>query len=311
MTAMIWRLHRRQVAFATASFAALAIVLMITGLRMHGDYSDALATCGAAHSCGDLSSELFQGDGLIIDLVLATMAVPLLLGMFWGVPIVAREIEEGTQDLAWTQSVTRRQWLSSNVTAVVLAAATWGAGLAVLVTWWCGPENALNGRLSSGRFDVQALVPVAYSVFAVALGLAAGTWFRRVLPALATTLGVFVVVRVVTLQWVRPHYLSPIRRTFPLVNNSWGAPPGSWIVSRDVIDRFGHIVTKQGAAFAPCTNSLTVSVTCMARLGYRRLVVFQPAHRFWTFQLIEAAIFALLAAVLVGLAFWRCLHSDA
>ena len=308
---MIWRLHRRQVAFALGAFALLAAILVVTGLRMHGEYGEALATCGAMHSCGDLGSELFQGDGLLMDLVLATMAVPLLFGMFWAVPIVAREAEEGTLDLAWTQSVTRRHWFGANVAAVVLAAAAWGAGLSALVTWWSGPENAMDGRFFPGSFDVQALMPVAYSVFAVALGLAAGAWFRRVLPALATTLGVFVAVRVVTLQWVRPHYEAPVSRTPAFVNNSFGAPARSWIVSRDVVDRLGHSVTKQGDAFASCANSIDVSAKCVARLGYHRVVAFQPAGRFWTFQLVEAGIFVVLAVVLVGLATWRVLRSDA
>ena len=36
---------------------------------------------------------------------------PLLVGLFWGAPVLAREFERGTHRLAWTQSVPRRAWL--------------------------------------------------------------------------------------------------------------------------------------------------------------------------------------------------------
>jgi len=35
------------------------------------------------------------------------LAVPLLIGMFWGAPLISREFEAGTFRLAWTQGVTR------------------------------------------------------------------------------------------------------------------------------------------------------------------------------------------------------------
>jgi ABC-type transport system involved in multi-copper enzyme maturation permease subunit len=37
------------------------------------------------------------------------LPIPALLGMFWGAPLIARELESGTYRLAWTQSVTRRR----------------------------------------------------------------------------------------------------------------------------------------------------------------------------------------------------------
>ena len=56
-----------------------------------------------------------SGDGAIFDVVNLTMVVPLLFGLFWGAPLVAKEFEDGTHNLAWTQGVTRRHWLRTNV----------------------------------------------------------------------------------------------------------------------------------------------------------------------------------------------------
>src|SRR6185369_14593823 len=35
---------------------------------------------------------------------------PVLVGVFFGAPLVAREVEQGTHRLVWTQGVTRLQW---------------------------------------------------------------------------------------------------------------------------------------------------------------------------------------------------------
>ena len=43
---------------------------------------------------------------------------------------------------------------------------------------------------------------------------------------------------------------------------------------------------------------------CLDKLGLVTRVEYHPADRFWTFQWIETAIFAGLAAALVGFAAW-------
>jgi len=316
MNALIWRLHRSQVYLATAGLAVLAGVLLVTGVNMAHDYRTALATCAPTQSCSDLAGQLFQGDGLIIDLVNLTLVIPLLFGLFWGAPLVAKEFEDGTQNLVWTQGVTRRRWLGTNVAWAVLAAALWGAAMSGLVSWWRIPEDALNGRFAS--FDIQGLVPVAYSVCAVAVGIAVGSLFRRVLPALAATLGVFVVLRLLVGLYVRPHLMAPLTRLVPLLNDRGGAPPGAWILSSSIVGPGGHAF---GQSFslndvpAACKLGLPdgprASITCVASHGFHQLITYQPDGRFWAFQGLESAIFLALAAGAVGFAFWRVLRRDA
>ena len=128
----------------------------------------------------------------------ATLAAPLLVGLFWGAPLVAAEAEAGTTQFAWMQSVTRKRWLGVKIGWMLLAAAIWGGVISALVTWWASPTNAeeLN-QFDPGRFDITGIVPVGYSLFALALGVAAGALLRRTLPALAVTLAGFIAVRVV------------------------------------------------------------------------------------------------------------------
>ena len=153
MNTLIWRLHQRQVLFAVGALGALGAVLVITGVVMADDYTRFFANCGVTQSCADAGSVLFRGDGAIIDLVDATLLVPLLFGVFWGAPLVAKEFEDGTQNLAWTQGVTRRHWLTSNVAWVFAAAAVWAGALTLLVSWWRTPFNALDQDATRRRGD--------------------------------------------------------------------------------------------------------------------------------------------------------------
>ena len=42
-------------------------------------------------------------------------AVPAVVGVFWGAPMVARELEAGTHRLVWNQSITRTRWLATKL----------------------------------------------------------------------------------------------------------------------------------------------------------------------------------------------------
>jgi ABC-type transport system involved in multi-copper enzyme maturation permease subunit len=51
-------------------------------------------------------------------LQLLVIAVPALTGIFWGAPLIGRELETGTHQLAWNQTVTRTRWLAVKLIAV-------------------------------------------------------------------------------------------------------------------------------------------------------------------------------------------------
>jgi hypothetical protein len=310
---LVWRLHRNQAFVAVGALAVLTVILLVTGITMADDYRNALASC-AAQSCGNLpSSSLFRGDGAIMDLVDATIAVPLLFGLFWGAPLLAKEFEDGTHNLAWTQGVSRRRWLRANIAWSLIAAALWGAALAALVSWWRFPENALDSRF--GAFDIQGIVPVAYALFAVTLGVAVGSVARRVLPSLAATLGIFVAIRVAVGLYLRPHFLTPVTKVLPLLGSS---PAGAWVISSDMVNGHGQNL---GAGWdfnelpAACGSAFPggkgLNGPCLAAHGFHQILTYQPDSRFWAFQGIEAGIFLVLAVVLVGFTFWWVRSRDA
>src|SRR5215467_2497415 len=71
-----------------------------------------LAAFAALRSCDNLSSTLFLGNHAVGFLVIMTLGVPLVLGILCGAPLVAHEFETGTNQFAWTQTITRRRWLA-------------------------------------------------------------------------------------------------------------------------------------------------------------------------------------------------------
>jgi hypothetical protein len=322
MTWVTWRQYRFQGALAAALLAALAVVLLIAGLHAAQVWHSALAGCVRSGSCASLAgSHLSLGSSAVATLVVATSAVPLLPGLFWGAPLVAGELETGTNQFAWTQSITRRHWLAVRAGWLLLGAAVLAGAVSALVTWWSGPSNALDAdAFQVNRFDVTYIVPVGYAIFAMALGICAGTLLRRTLPALAVTLAGFAALRALTALWLRLHYMTPVtvyyKLTAPVtptgsylaISQGWigpnGQPPGPGTYT------FGNEQVPavcQSSMNGPHSNPLP----CLAAHGYRGYVTYQPASRLWAFQGIETGIFVVLAAILLGVTFWILSRRDA
>jgi hypothetical protein len=324
MTWLVWRQYRTHVLFTAAITAALVLLLVVTGIRMSADYHAALSACASNHDCGSL--RLFQGSGYsaVSVIVTLTIAVPGLLGLFWGAPLVATEFEQGTHQFIWTQGVTRTRWLAAKISWILLAAVVWGGAVAAAVTWWSGTNNTINQDrfYSALKFGTQGVVPIAYSVFAVALGIAAGVVFRRVLPALGATLAVFAALLVVLQSVVRPHYLPAVTKILPLAKAS--IPASSWILAGNITSPSKAIVgfigngsenwAFQGTMPASCmavAHSRSAAWSCLSAHGYHAVLTYQPGSRYWAFQGIESGIFLILAAILVALTIRLIIRRDA
>jgi hypothetical protein len=274
MTFLIWRLHRAHAVASAAVIAAVAALIVPSGIAIANSYHHAAMNCSVDHvGCGDIGFIVFGSNGAFTSLVQdLAMAFPLVFGILWGAPLVAREFEAGTEDFAWTQGVARGRWVLTNLGWALLAAAVWGGALAALFTWWRGPDNAVDGPVKFIYFDVQGVAPIAYTVFAMALGVAAGALFRRVVPAIMTTLIIFPAVRIATALYFRPlfavsQYVTP--------RSNGGAPPLSWSLFEDIL------------------SSKTEHM------------IYLPASRFWLVQGVESGIFLALALALAIFTYWQ------
>ena len=319
MTWLVWRQHRAQFYLGAALLAAFAVVIAITGVQVADQYHAAEAACAAGQGCRHLGG-LFLGSHAVGFLVISTLGAPVLVGLFLGAPLLAAEYETGTTQFAWMQSVTRKRWLTLKTCWMLLAAAVWGGVISALVTWWSGPDNAQQlDAFKPGRFDLMGAVPVAYALFAMALGIAAGALLRRVLPAIAVTLAGFIAARAVITLLLRPHYMSAVTTYYNVIHGY--TPPGSyWQLGSGVLAPNGQPVPQPNgmvsygsllfqipvsdlpASCARTANGASaIAPSCRAALdGFRGFITYQPASRYWAFQGIETGVFVLLAAILLA-----------
>jgi hypothetical protein len=336
MTWLVWRQHRKQALFALLGLAALAAFLVPTGLQMHSEFNKAgLDDClpaaarvefvpvnpsdppGPVRACQE-RAEAFAGRfGSRGSLGILFWFLPLLAGLFWGAPLVAREVEHGTHRLVWTQGVSRLRWAVVKFglvgAGVLLAAACY----ALLVTWWRAPLDQTAGGTAVGNrfgyllFDLEGLVPVGYALFAVALGVFAGSLTRRTQAAMAVTLVGFMATRLLVEFLARPRFLAPVRRTYPVIGSEMVNPiSGDWIIRAGVYSAEGTRLA--GGTFGNYSNTVCPPASTLANAppttdpcvveygaGAYNLELLHPSERYWLIQGIETALFVVLAVLLL------------
>jgi ABC-type transport system involved in multi-copper enzyme maturation permease subunit len=312
MIRLSWLQFRAQAVTAAAALAAVVVMLAVTSPHRQSNF-------GVSHW-------LYTAGIVVMYLT------PAIIGIFWGAPLISRELETGTFRLAWTQSVSRTRWVAVKLGLTGLAGMATAGLLSLTVTWWSSRMDQLNPlggyRLSALLFGARDLIPVGCTVFAFALGVTIGLLTRRAIPAIAITLVIFAAAQVAVPLWVRPHLIPPVRTvsalnlgtigvgsSFP--ENDLGVTatvniPGAWVYSSQVITPSGS--TSLGLAPQACisgpTNGPTggptnVCKAAIGRLHLRAVVIYQPGSRYWAFQWLETAIYLLLALLLAGFCTWR------
>ena len=107
------------------------------------------------------------------------------VGLVVGIPLVARDIEHGTAQLAWTLGRSRTRWLLRRIAFGVLVVAVLLAGLAI-VTDMLGAAMQPNDDLSrSFHFEGnRGVIIVSRGILALGVGVLVGAILGRQLPAL-------------------------------------------------------------------------------------------------------------------------------
>jgi hypothetical protein len=261
---LAWRQFRVQAAAVFGIVVAVAVALAVTGPNLVHIYDTTVATCSTHGDCSAVTNAFTGSDRFLQKLgAVLTTVVAALIGMFWGAPLVARELETGTYRLAWTQSATRTRWLVMRIGLLGLASVLVAGLLSLMVTWWSSPIDRVNMNLYS-TFDQRGIVAVGYAAFAFALGVTAGVLTRRTLPAMAATLVAFVAVRLTFNAWIRPRLMSPIRLATPInpmvlgFGKINGGPtmllpsppnlPNAWLYTTEIVDKSGSALTPQELA---------------------------------------------------------------
>lgn len=325
---LTWRQYRKQALYTAIALVVLAAVMLPTGLAMHHTFTHSgLAAClrregtapttaGDTGRCDALGQQFTSQYSAMTFVAILFVLLPVLVGLFFGAPLVAREVEHGTHRLVWTQGISRRRWTLTKFGVVGAVAVVLATAYALGMTWWFAPIVANGGgRLGPVAFDVQGIAPIGYTLFAVALGVLVGTVLPKSLPAMGITLGGYAAVRVLVEWLARPRYMAP--ESLKLAADSGkriNENSGSWIYSQDVVNANGKVVSPNGGIYcdpAPgtghhvtgCGNELVAQG--LGPAPFSNLIVYQPGSRFWAFQGIETGIFVALTILLIYLAIRR------
>jgi hypothetical protein len=329
MTWLAWRQLRTQLVTAGLALAVLGVYLVVLGERLRGSATTHVAHCTSTDACLTARTQLHSGYGDQVTILGALLlALPAVIGIFWGAPLAAREVESGTHRLVWSQSITRTRWLAVKLAFVTLASVVVTGLLSLLLTWAAAPYDRIFGdRFTPLQFGSRNLAPIGYAVFACVLGITVGLVLRRTLPAMATTLVVVAALQAFMPLVVRPHLLPAASATVPFrtdwidhadfigpATNDYSDPapagvggyrvPGALMLGSEsvLLHADGKVFTN--GEMKVCGDGAK-SAECLATKDLHFVVTYQPADRYWPFQIVESLVLALLAAALAGFCLWR------
>lgn len=317
MTWLSWRQQRTETVLTAVLLAVLAAVVVPAALDAASAYSHyhvgACLNYHIADPC-DLRLSNFidhlggiQGGLGYFNVLIGLIGVALAAPLVW-------DLENGTTAFAWTQSVTRRRWLTARVGIAVLTAVAAAGVYTLLLGWYVNPINAAYGPFWRSDFDVQGILPLAYALFALGLGLAFGAIWRRTGPAMISAFFAYGAARLWVDRSLRPNFLTPVSHTWP--PHSYPNLQQAWQIKYFASNRAGHMFDPESQpgwwhCFHGQIGTTTPDDYCDIKLGggYTH-AVYQPASRFWEFQGIEFALFAGAATLLIAFAVWRVLRAD-
>ncbi|MFD3698293.1 ABC transporter permease [Streptomyces sp. NPDC058646] len=221
--------------------------------------------------------------------------LPLLLGVFFGAPLLASDQEHGTAHLVTTQSVPRRRWLLGKLGfALTLVTATTGT-LSLLHAWWLrsvrpfAPADWLTGT----EFDTTGPMLVAAAVFTTSLGITIGALARRAVAAMTVTF-LSCAVLLFAAGLFRDRLDAPRRLAFPLDGPEPAALQGVLEVDQWLGTASGKLY-----GWSTCVHDASPEA-CRASLGIVDTVRDYYVHEQMAgMQATAAAVFLALAAALL------------
>jgi ABC-type transport system involved in multi-copper enzyme maturation permease subunit len=305
-----WRQHRVTVITLPALLGGIGVFLLFMGLKIHHDYA-VLTACHpfSSNTCQNLNTTFNRTDWVIGNVLGILMNLtPVLLGAFAGAPVLARELETGTFRYAWTQGIGRARWTIAKLIllAVVVVAVT--AAFGELFAWFFAPfvpQEDLTVYTAS-VFDTRPVAFAAWTLAAFALSAFFGMLFRRIIPAMAVTLGVY--LGLALLAWdVRKYYPLSLVSSNPSIGSGRVTPGDPWVVSQWFTGRGGQTVSQavvNRVVGQYQINSSAQLNRVLTQHGYTGWTRYIPVSRFWPMQFVEAGWLLMLSVLLAAATVW-------
>ncbi|MEU8589440.1 ABC transporter permease [Streptomyces sp. NPDC048664] len=298
-TRWLLRLHRP----ALCAWAVLVIAVSALLLWLWGPLTDAAATAWSQYDACDFSPTCVYDQPAILvykDVyqyaTTAVLALPFLIAAWAGATLTSRELETGTAQLIWAQSVPPARWLAMRLAVPAALTAT---GTSLLVALQHLASSAGQGRVDTAKkwFDPPTFyaggpLTVALALAGLAAGALAGLAWRRSLPALVTSVlatgGVFGIVHLAL-----PHLWPSVTRVSSLTLSN---PAGSGMT----VDE--GVLTSKGARLPEPFCGSSEWKPCRATYEKLDAVSFyrdyHPLSHYWPLQLTGTALTLAIAALL-------------
>lgn len=270
LTWVIWRQHRVALAGTAVLLGGLGLLMLVSELQAHAAHLG-LASCHKASGCAEPTYFATYGSRAT-SVALGLQVIPVLIGVFVGGPLLARELESGTFRFAWTQDCGRFRLVTAKLASLAVLVTLASAALSLITSWYTQPFIAA-GLISGIRpylFNVRGVDFAAWTCVAFMVAALAGVVIKRTIPAMASALAACAGLMLATALWLRPHYQAPLTGSASAVTVKW------WVVG----------TARAGSA-----------------------VSYQPDGRFWHLQLIEGAWLVTLALVLGATTIWLARRS--
>ncbi|XVQ08073.1 ABC transporter permease subunit [Spirillospora sp. CA-255316] len=330
-----WRQFRLQALVGAIGLVVIAAYLLYLGVEIRDAYDAYRSRCSDPGTCAQARSG-FQStyQNTLLFLAAGLGLIPVIIGAFWGAPLIARELELGTHRLVWNQSVTRRRWLLGRTAFVGLAAMLFTGLAGLLLTWAASPyDRVAEDRFGAVEFGARNIAPIGYAFLAFALGTLVGLLVRRTLPAMAITGAAFLALQFAVPNLVRPHLIPPEKTTLPMtaqninqarnLGSITGSPsigglrvpgaPDAWISETSLL-RTADGRTVASSAFNGCLDTppktgaggtFGDTAVCLSELDLHVEIKYQPGGRYWPFQLTETGLYLLTGGILIAIALRR------
>jgi hypothetical protein len=253
MKCLLWRQHRAQLMWAAVVVVVYGIAMFLVGHSAHdwlGGYDHWLGQLRAegcplpdsgprsvhtsSQACETLLTQ-YRGGAQPSFAGAYNFAIPVfeeglplvvvLIAVLIGAPLLAREVEQRTQLIAWTQSIGRRRWYVTKTAVLAAGLATIGLLAGVANDRLQIPLSA--GGLTSSRWPWFFSIDIglaAEAIVAFALAVTLGAWLRRTLPAIGGALVGFLIVFLLAGWAVRS--LTPVTKA----TGPRSTPDNAWIV---------------------------------------------------------------------------------
>jgi hypothetical protein len=290
MTWVTWRQHRPQAVAMIVLAGVIAIAAVAIGAWMRSRFNaDGLGTCLARSSgvgCGAAITSFsreFNG-GATLPLTIVLFAVPGIFGALVGAPLLGQELERGTWQLAWSQTVPRTRWLTVKLGLIVAGLVIFGAAVTAVMTWAWAPLDRIGIRLQPPPFNFEAVTFTCSLLCGFGLAVLAGLLLRNTIGGAVAGYFAWEVPFVVSTLLTGPvHILTTTTRIACAANACAEASTNST---------------------PPVTGHLGDLVLGVTHAGNHLVVTYLPAGQFWPLQFIVGGMYLAVGAAALVSAVW-------